>query len=88
MSARGLQTLVENMYTGPELLTEKRPLTQDELEKMDESDTIVGNGKRLANYIFSSLYRVLMMNPSYIDRQGIHHGTELIEKRSQPPALA
>ncbi len=44
--------------------------------------------KRLANYIFPGLCRVRMMIPSYIDRQGIHHESELIEKRGQSPALA
>ncbi len=29
-----------------------------------------------------------MMLPSYIDREGMHHETELIEKRDQSPALA
>ena len=44
--------------------------------------------KRLGNYIFPSLCRVLMMIPPYNDTQGIHHESEVIEKRDQSPALA
>ena len=46
------------------------------------------NRKRLANYIFSGLRRLFMMIPPYINRQGLHHESELIEKRDGPPALA
>ena len=44
--------------------------------------------KRLANYIFPYFFRVAMMLPSYINREGMHHETKLIEKRDQSPALA
>ncbi len=44
-------------------------------------------GKRPGNYIFPGLVGIFMMSPSYIDIHGVHHGTELIEKSDQPPAL-
>ena len=50
--------------------------------------TVVVIGKRLGNYIFPSLCGILMMSPSYINAQGVHHESELIEKSDQPPALA
>ena len=46
------------------------------------------HGKRIGNYIFSRLCVFVMMSPSYIDTQRMHHETEDIEKRDQSPALA
>ena len=44
--------------------------------------------KRLGNYIFPRFCRTIMMAPSSIDRERVHHELELIEKGDQPPALA
>jgi hypothetical protein len=46
------------------------------------------NRIRLGKYLFHPLFDFRMMPPIYIDEKGLHHESELIEKRNQPPALA
>ena len=56
--------------------------------KAGEVEAGLGHRKRLRNYIFPRFFITLMMTPSLIDIDRVHHDFELIEKSDQPPALA